>query len=127
MTTETSFHGIPAPDGTDPVKNGDDAMRALAERVDYLLGEAGETSITPSAATTKTTKTINFGRTYKNPPRVVISFGHSTSGAAVANGAASIWVESVSTTQLVIGIYAANTNSRDLTWIAKPRRGDVTP
>lgn len=127
MTTTTPFMGLTKPEGTDPVRQGDDAMRALADRVDYLLGESGDNNITPSAANTKTTKVIAFGRTYSTPPRVVVGFGRDGFANNITAGVATVWVDDVSTTDVTIGVNANNTTVREFTWIARPKRTDATP
>lgn len=70
MSSTTDKFAIPKPTGTDPVADGDNIMRLMADRIDYMLGESGENTITPSAANVKTTKVIAFGRTYKTPPQI---------------------------------------------------------
>lgn len=128
MSTTTSFAAVPKPQSGDPVSDGDDIMRAMADRLDYLFGESGDDTITPSAANTKTTKVINFGRTYKTPPRVVVCPGKDGSVSNFSSTVTlTIWVDDVTTTGFTVAINASNTSSRDFTWIAKPKRTDVTP
>ena len=127
MPGSTTRFAIPKPSGTDPVADGDDTMRALADRVDYCLGENGEDSITPSAANTKTTKTINFGRTYKSPPRVVVGLGGDNYSVSIGAGALTLWVDDVTNSSFTLAINAASTLARQVTWMARPKNTDVTP
>lgn len=127
MPTTTGFMSIPQPASGDPFADGDDIMRAIADRVDYLLGESGDNTITPSAASTKTTKVIPFGRTYKTPPRVVLSPGRDNYSATIGQGTMSLWIDDVSTTTFTVGIRANSVGTEAFTWMARPNRTDVTP
>lgn len=127
MSSSTAFMSIPKPDGTDAFADGDDIMRAIAERVDYLLGESGETTIAPSSASTKFTKVIAFGRTYKTPPRVLLSLGGDGYTVNIAGGALALWVDDVSTTDVTIAINSTATTQRTVTYLVRPKRTDVTP
>lgn len=102
-------------------------LKTLAERVDYMLGESGENSITPSAANTKTTKVINLSRTYTTPPRVVISFGGDAAVISIAPGGATMWVDDVSTTTFTVAIQSTGIGARPFTYIVRPASGDATP
>lgn len=127
MSTQTAFMAIPKPQSGDPFSDGDDIMRAIADRVDYLLGETIDDSITPSAANTKTTKVIAFGRTYKTPPRCVVSFGGDNAVISIAPGGATVWIDDVSTTQVTIALQSTGTGNRPVTILVRPKRTDVTP
>jgi hypothetical protein len=70
---------------------------------------------------------IPFGRTYNTPPRVVVSLGRVGTVATYGMGTVSVWVDTVTTTNFTLAIHASNTNVREVTWHAKPKRTDVTP
>lgn len=123
----TDFAGVPFLTEADLLQSVDDWSEQLAERLDYLFGESGDNTITPSAASTKTTKVIPFGRTYATPPRVVHSMGRDAMGGTIGAGAVSLWVDDVTTTDFTIAIHATSTVTREFTWIAKPKRTDATP
>lgn len=127
MPSATSRFSIPKPSGTDPVADGDDTMRAMADRIDYCLGETIDDSITPSAANTKTTKVVNFGRTYKSPPRCLVSFGGDNAVISIAPGGATVWVDDVSTTTVTIALQSTGTGNRPVTILVRPKSTDVTP
>lgn len=127
MSTTTAFAAVPQPAAGDAFADGDDIMRAMAARLDYLFGESGEDTIQPTAANTKFTKVINFGRTYKTPPRVVVGLGGDNYNAGIGAGVVTLYVDDVTTTTVTIAILSTSTASRQLTWIAKPKRTDVTP
>lgn len=127
MPSTTTRFAIPKPDAGDPFADGDDVMRAMADRIDYCLGENGDNTITPSAANTKTTKTIAFARTYKTAPRVLVCEGQDGAVMSHAPGAVSIWVEDVTTTDFTVGIQRTNTNATPFTYMVRPKNTDVTP
>lgn len=127
MPGATAKYAVPYPLPADPVADGDDRIKALAERVDYLLGEAGATTITPPAVSTKHTKVVAFSRTYKTPPKVLISLGEQGLIATYGAGSVSIWVDDITTTGFTLGIHATNTAQRSVSWNARPNATDVTP
>lgn len=129
MPASSTFFAVPYAIATDAVQTVlAVVIKSLADRIDYLLGETGDDSITPSAANTKTTKAIAFAREYKTPPRVVLSPGKDNS---ISNFASTVtltmWVDDVSATGFTVAINASNTSGRDFTWHARPKRTDVTP
>lgn len=127
MTALTDLYDFLKPTGSDPVADGDDTIRTALDRIDYMLGETGDNTITPSAANTKTTKVINFARTYKTPPRCMVSLGRDAFVGNVTAGALSIWVDDVSTTQITIAVNRQTTSVTEFTWTARPNPTDVTP
>lgn len=127
MTTTTARFGIIKPAGTDPVKSGDDHIRAAMDRIDYMLGESGDNTITPSAANTKTTKVIAFSRQYKTPPRVLVCLGRDAAVVNIGAGVVSLWVDDVTVDNFTVAINRTTTAVTDLTWTARPNATDVTP
>lgn len=71
MTSTTPSFAIPYPDPTDPVANGDDTIKALAERLDKLLPFRYDQVVTIPSGTAVGVATLNFGRTYSAAPSVV--------------------------------------------------------
>lgn len=63
MTTTTPKYALPYPDPNDPVANGDDTVKALAQRADLVLGESGSVGITIVANGT-TGVPLVFSRNY---------------------------------------------------------------
>lgn len=101
-------------------------LKTLAERVDYMLGESGDNTITPSAANTKTTKVINFARTYDTPPRVLLSPGRDGFANTITQGVMQLWVDDVTATSFTVGVIANNVTAREFTWTARPKNTDAT-
>lgn len=121
MSTNTTVQVIPKPAATDLVRDGDDAMRALVDRIDYLLGEGGEWT-SPAAAGTSNAN-INLQRAYPQGFYVVVSF--KTSRVA---GAGSCWAFQLSTAggpggvaQLTIGCNLTAATACTLTYTIKPK------
>lgn len=116
MSSATAKYAIPYPTAGDALANGDDTIKALAERVDILMGEAGSDSITPSAANTTTTKRINFSRTYPTIPTVVAGVGSTT----VAPGTLSLWVAAIDTSGFTVLVQRTSTTAVPFMWVARP-------
>ncbi len=127
MTANTAKFGLPYLTPADVARDIDNASQALAERVDYCLGETGENSITPAAANTKTTKVIAFSRTYKTPPRVVVGEGGDNASFSHGPGVVALWVDDVSTTDFTVACQRTNTTAIPFTYIVRPKSTDVTP
>lgn len=127
MSGTTGKFGLIFATGGDVVKTVlKNHLKTLAERVDYMLGESADNTITPSAANVKTTKTIAFGRTYSTPPRCFVCLGRDGFVNNITAGVASIWIDDVTTTDVTIGINANNTSVREFTWFARPKQTDAT-
>jgi len=97
----TTAKGFPYPVGTDRVMDGDDAIKALAEKVDTAVGVAAAGSFTssvPTALNTPVSTAVTFpaGR-FTVAPQVMCSL----SGSAV-NAFAPLGVTGVSNTGCVV-------------------------
>lgn len=126
MTSLTSHFNLKKPSATDPVADLDQVLRETLDRISYLLGETNDNTITPSAANTKTTKVINFARTYDTPPRVLLSPGRDNFANTITQGVMQLWVDDVTTTTFTVGVIANNTTTREFTWMARPKNTDAT-
>lgn len=127
MSGTTAKFGLIYATGGDVVKTVlKTTLKTLVERLDYMLGETFDSTITPSAAGTKTTKTIAFGRTYSTPPRCLVCLGRVAFANNISAGAVTIWIDDVTTTGVVIGVNATNTTVREFTVIVRPKQGDAT-
>lgn len=126
MTSLTSRFNLKKPSATDPVADLDQVLRETLDRIDYLLGESNDNTITPSAANVKTTKVINFARTYDTPPRVLLSPGRDGFANVITQGVMQLWVDDVTTTTFTVGVIANNTTIREFTWQARPKNTDAT-
>lgn len=75
----TTPHGYPYPDRSDPVGNGDLAIRALAEYTDSQVGVmAGGTATIQLTADATRTVGITFPlNRFATPPRVIATCSHS--------------------------------------------------
>lgn len=126
MSTLTSKFLLKKPAAGDPVADLDELLRETFDRIDYLMGETFDNTITPSAANTKTTKTIAFGRTYSTAPRCMVCFGRDGFNNNITPGVAQIWIDDVTTTDVTIGVNANNTTVREFTFWVRPKQGDAT-
>lgn len=108
--------GFPYPLGTDRVMDGDNAIQALAQKIDTVLGlmASGTTTVTLSnAAQAFATVTFPAGR-FQSAPAVVAS---TASGTYLAN--------TVGATATSVQIYAAHrdgtaqSGSVSVAWIAR--------
>lgn len=80
MASQTAYYDLPYPVDSDPVRDGNEAIQALAERLDYLLGECGD--FTSAAASGTSTQTVNLTRAYPGGFKVLVSFRTTTGGDA---------------------------------------------
>lgn len=113
----TAKYTIPYSAGSDAAASIDTTMQALAERVDFLLGEGGSESITPSAIDTTTTKRVNYSRTYAPAvPRVLVTVNENRTTAQVVN----VWTSGEDATGFTLNIRASSTGARVCRWEARP-------
>lgn len=126
MSTLTNRFKLKKPAASDAVAALDELLRETLDRLDYVLGEADDNTITPSAANTKTTKVIAFARTYDTPPRVLLSPGRDGFANTITQGVMQLWVDDVTTTTFTVGVIANNTTVREFTWQARPKPTDAT-
>lgn len=125
MPSDTTFYAIAKPDDIDPLADIGLTLREAIDRIDYMLGESGEDSILPSAANTKTTKTISFGRTYSTPPRVLLSLGGDNNNVNMSPGILTLWVDDVTASGFTVAIQRTSAVAAAFTWQAKPKRTDT--
>jgi hypothetical protein len=120
MTATTAKYLLPYPVGTDPVKDGENTIQALATLVDLLLGETGTDSITPSAANTTTTKRVNYARSYAalpSAPRAFLNFD----AAINSTDAVFIWVSGEDATGFTLNIKSQSTTAKAVRWNCRAR------
>lgn len=115
----TTARGYPYPLGTDRVADGDDSIRALAEKVDTALGAmaAGTASINHvSTGFASTTITFPVGRFTAPPTSVLVqAFGTSVGGVLEGSGTSS----GISATGCTVGWYrSSGTGTMTVTWQA---------
>lgn len=116
MPGATTKHAIPYPTPTDPVRDGDDRIKALAERVDLLLGETGLVSITPSAADVATSLRVDYGRSYApGIPRVMVMVNENVGATLNVN----VWPAAADATGFTLWIRSSNTTTRQIRWDAR--------
>lgn len=118
MTSSTPKYAIPYSTGTDGLDTVDDTMKALAERVDLMIGEAGDTSITPSAADTNTSVRVNYSRSYAaaGVPKVLCAVNESRAVATTV----WVWSSAEDATGFTLNIRASSTATRSVRWVARP-------
>jgi hypothetical protein len=81
MSSLSDRFDIPMPDGTDDVRDGDDIIRALVDRIDLLLGESGEHLF--AAASGSRTTVVNLSRPYPDGFQVHTSLVVATNAGTV--------------------------------------------
>lgn len=121
MTTPTTRYAIGKPAGTDPVRDGDDVMRAAFDRIDYLLGESGEWASPATAGTTS--QVVNLTRAYPNGFDVSVSLRNSTTAGGV-----EIWARQSTTAggpggvaQVELGVNMGTAAVRTLVYKIHPK------
>lgn len=116
MPASTPTYGLPYPAATDPLANGDDAIKALAERVDLLLGESGFTNITPSAVNTTTSVRINYARSYAGLAPIVPAPFAQLASAVASTDTVYVWASAADATGFTLNIRASSTTLRNVRW-----------
>lgn len=122
MSAQTPKYGLSYLTGTDALALIDEWTQVLAERVDLLFGETGDTSITPSAVDTATSLRVNYARSYAgtgggNPPRVTAVVNEGRTMAQDFH----TWVSGEDFTGFTLNIRATTTATRSVRWICRPR------
>ncbi len=97
---------------SDPVTHGSRTGKAFLSN--GLLIQWGETSITPTAANTPTSKTVSFSTTYTDNPIVMVTMLSTAPGTSVTGVAAG----SISTTGFNAYVTRTNTTSTTVMWLA---------
>lgn len=87
-----TVHGFPYPVGTDRVMDGDDAIKALAEKIDTLLATdlvQGGTIAAVTSTATSWSGSVTFPVPYAGTPTSIVITGQSASATVVwmVNGA----------------------------------------
>lgn len=118
MPDLTALWAVPYIVGAEAANTIDDAMQALAERVDVLLGETGLATITPSAIDTQTQLVVMYGRTYPTVPRVMLE--RNFASGALANRI-DLWPSNELVDRFTLNIRSYNTAARDVRWLARPQ------
>lgn len=120
MTGSTSKYHIPYPIEADDLRDGNEAIQALAERADYLLGEQG--SFTFAAAVGTTEQVINLSRAYPNGFQAY-AVQESTSAAGVV----SLWTRTEQAAagpggvgRFTLGINMTTGAARIVKWHVRP-------
>jgi hypothetical protein len=97
---------------SDPVVHGSRTGKAFLSN--GLLIQWGETSVTPTAANTPTSKTVSFSTTYTDNPIVMVTMLSTAPGISVTGVAAG----SISTTGFNAYVTRTNTTSTTVMWLA---------
>jgi hypothetical protein len=117
MSAQTARWDLPYSEGTDGVDTIDETMQALAERLDWLLGEEDSDTIQAAGIGT-VSKVINYARDYtgKGTPRVTITRTSNHDDTI-------LWVTNETVTSFTINLrtLAAGTAIRSFRWRAMPQ------
>ena len=97
---------------SDPVTHGSRTGKCLFSN--GLLIQWGETSVTPTAANTPTSKTVSFSTTYTDNPIVMVTMLSTAPGTSVTGVAAG----NISTTSFNAYVTRTNTTSTTVMWLA---------
>jgi H-type lectin domain. len=81
----TTAKGLPYPEPGDPVADGDDAIKALAEAVDDKAGMvSGSVNVTATAAATATAAVVFPVGAFTAAPKVLVTSVNAISGSQTA-------------------------------------------
>lgn len=116
MAGSTAKYALPYPTGVDDVADGDEKIKALAERVDLMLGQHGQVNLAPSGSDVVTSANVVYGRTYPTVPRVFLSLASAVGTATTV----FVWSTNETTTGCTINMRASNASSRTVNWMARP-------
>lgn len=96
--------------------NGDDAIKALADQLELLLGEFGQDTITPSAVDTTTTKRVNYARSYAALapllPRTFVQIDAQTASGTTTH----LWVSLEDSTGFTLNVRSSTTSLKQVRW-----------
>lgn len=122
MSSSTAKYAIPYPVAADAVNQEPVTVKALADRMDLLLGETGSFSAVLVANTTLST-VIALARVYPGnsgaavPGTVVITVTSPVAATTVLNQWVSTWTGTGATvTGFTIGLQASAAITRTVTW-----------
>lgn len=118
MTGSTSRYSIGYPQGTDPVRNGDDTVAAALQKIDLLMGEWGTVTVTGIAVDTVKSQRINYSRSYAGvpTPRAFAMQDQNTVSGTNTN----IWITGEDSTGFWLNFRSASSADRTFRWFAKP-------
>lgn len=116
MSGATAKYALPYPTGPDPFADGDEKIKALAERVDLMLGQHGQVNLAPSGSDVVTSANVVYGRTYPTAPRVICAPASAVGSATTV----FVWPTNETTTGCTINMRASNASSRNVNWMARP-------
>lgn len=120
MSTTTTRYAIPKPSADDAFADGDDIMRAMADRLDLLLGETGEVVITPTAVDTVQSVRVNYARSYAAlAPMVPKVVGLFVNENRTVSGVVNLWSSGEDATGFTLNYRAATTATRAIRWNAR--------
>lgn len=109
----TPDKGYPFPVGTDRVMDGDDAIHALAQTVDFSI-QAGVVNFT-TVADTNVIVAVTFPHAYQAVPVVVLGFG---AGPPAGNYSQLFWAQVLSTTGFQAATKRVNAQTVAAYWTA---------
>lgn len=96
--------------------NGDDAIKALADQLELLLGEFGSDGILPVAADTTASKRINYARSYAALapllPRAFVMPDAAISSSTTTN----FWVSLEDSTGFTINVRSSTVSNKLFRW-----------
>lgn len=127
MAGTTPNFALPFPTGTDLVRDGDNAIQALAEAVDALLPRMayGATSHVGAADAMRVqTVTYPTGRFTDVPVTVAVS---RTSTAVASTTNTQVWIQSPAVGSMQVGVNRSNTTTIVVAWLSIQSGSGMTP
>lgn len=110
----TGDKGYPYPTGSDRLMDGDNAIQALAQKVDNSI-QAGTVAIT-TVADTPVSVAVTFARAYVTPPIVVLGGGAGPPSGS--NYSMSFYASSITNTGFTAGAKRSNAQTVTAYWVA---------
>lgn len=116
MPGATTKYAVPYPSPGDAISDGDDRIKALAERVDLLLGEQGSQAVTVVTGGTAVDVVVAYARTYAPlvPVVMVTPLSSTTPGVLSWN------VLTSSSTGFTLRVNRSSPGTATMAWSARP-------
>lgn len=120
MSLTTPKYGVPYSQGSDAAATIDNTMAAMAARLDLLIGESLDVSITPSAVDTTTTQRVNYSRSYAAlaplVPKPIVHVNETVGTTAAVN----VWTTAEDATGFTLAIRSTSTAARTVRVVVRP-------
>lgn len=116
MPSDTVKYDLPYPVAADPVKDGENLIQQLAERVDLLLGETGTVTLTGMVADTTKSQRVNYARDYGTLIPAAFAFNDATAASSIT---IHIWTSAEDSTGFTLNVRSSSTSNRAIRWLCR--------